>query len=391
MIAFEEALEIVLNTAQKTKIEEVEMIKAIGRVLAEDINSDINMPPFDKSAVDGFACRKYDFDKNIELEIIEIIPAGICPEKTVSAGKCAKIMTGAMLPQGADCVVMIEDTEIHENRIRFIKRISATNICYLSEDVRINDLVLSKGTFVKPQHIAVMAAVGAWRPKVYCKPKIGIISTGDELVEPNIKPVAAQIRNSNAWQLMAQAQKAGAASHYEGIAADNKASTYEKINTALQNNDIVLLTGGVSMGDFDYVPEIMHEIGIRILFKSIAVQPGRPTVFGIKDDKYIFGLPGNPVSSFVQFEMLVKPLIQRMTDNQTINSELVLPMGSDLHRKKTERKSFLPVSIRNGEVFAVEYHGSAHIHSYVFADGIIAMEKGILSLKKGEKVHVRQL
>ncbi|MFZ4412611.1 MAG: gephyrin-like molybdotransferase Glp [Bacteroidales bacterium] len=391
MISFEEALEIVLNAAQHTHIEEVDLLSSNERVLAEDIISDVAMPPFDKSAVDGFACRRIDFNKNTKLKIIEIIPAGKCPENSISEGECSKIMTGAMLPKGADCVVMVEDTIVNGNTISFTKDNTSDNICYLAEDVRINDLVLKKAFLIKPQHIAVLASVGVWKPKVYSKPKLGIISTGDELVEPNIKPGLSQIRNSNAWQLMAQAQKAGAAAHYEGIAADNKISTFNKITAALQNNDIVLLTGGVSMGDFDYVPEIMQEMGVKILFKSIAVQPGRPTVFGIIDNKYIFGLPGNPVSSFVQFEMLVKPLIQKMMGLEYKMNDMVLPIGIDIHRKKTERKSFLPVSIRNGEIFTIDYHGSAHIHSYIYADGIIAMEKGVLSLKKGEKVHVRQL
>jgi molybdopterin molybdotransferase len=233
--------------------------------------------------------------------------------------------------------------------------------------------------------------VGAVKIKVFGKPAVGIISTGDELVEPDTKPAVSQIRNSNAWQLMAQVERCGAKANYHGIAADNKKTTFDKINEALQLNDIVILTGGVSMGDFDYVPEIMKELDINILFKNIAVQPGRPTVFGLKDRKYIFGLPGNPVSSFVQFEMLVSPLIHKLYGDQSFSADLSLIMGCDINRKKTERKSFLPVSIRNGEVFAVEYHGSAHIHSYIFADGIIAMEKGKLSLKKGEKVNVRQL
>ncbi|MFZ4398680.1 MAG: gephyrin-like molybdotransferase Glp [Bacteroidales bacterium] len=391
MIAFEDALKIVLDSAQTIQTEKLELLNTLDRILATDIFSDVNMPPFDKSAVDGFACCKNDFDHKKELKIIEIIPAGKCPEKEITNGFCSKIMTGAMLPKGADCVVMIEDIEINNNKIKFIKENTALNICYLSEDICINDLVLSKGCLIQPQHIAVMASVGAWKPEVYKMPKIGVISTGDELVEPHIKPALSQIRNSNAWQLLAQVQKAGGIPNYEGIAADNKVSTYEKISNAMQNNDIVLLTGGVSMGDFDYVPEIMKEIGINILFKSIAVQPGRPTVFGIKDDKYIFGLPGNPVSSFVQFEMLVKPLIKKICGGQYKSSEIILTMGKDLLRKKTERKSFIPVSIMNGEILPVDYHGSAHIHSYVYADGIISMEKGVLSLKKGEKVNVRQL
>ncbi|MCX6229921.1 MAG: molybdopterin molybdotransferase MoeA [Bacteroidetes bacterium] len=391
MISFEEALHIVLNAAVPMPQTEIEMLKALNFVLAEDIFSDVNMPPFNKSAVDGYACRKLDFDKKLEPEIIEIIPAGKCPEFKISEAKCAKIMTGAMLPEGADCIVMVEDTIETDNKIKFLKDYTALNICYTAEDVKINEKVVAKGSLIKPQHIAVLASVGKTKVKVYSKPEVGIISTGDELVEPDVIPGISQIRNSNAWQLMAQVERAGAIANYHGIAADNKKSTYDKIAEALEHNNIVLLTGGVSMGDFDYVPEIMQELNIDILFKSIAVQPGRPTVFGVKGSKYIFGLPGNPVSSFVQFEMLVSPLIKKLYGNETNLNELQMKMGCDIMRKKTERKSFLPVNIRDGEVFPVEYHGSAHIHSYIFADGIIAMEKGILVLKKGEKVNVRQL
>lgn len=391
MISFENALDIVNNAAKTIGTEEVNMLDSCGRIIAQNIISDINMPPFDKSAVDGYACKRLDFNSKSEPEIIEVIPAGKNPEKEVTEGYCSKIMTGAMLPHGADFVVMVEDTEVRENKVRFMKDKTSANICYLAEDIKMNDIVLYKETFVKPQHIAVLASVGASKVLVYKQPKVGIISTGDELVEPNIIPKDSEIRNSNAWQLMAQVKNAGGIPDYIGIALDNKASTFEKISKAFENNDIVILTGGVSMGDFDYVPDIMKEIGVDILFKSIAVQPGRPTVFGVKENKYIFGLPGNPVSSFVQFEMLVKPLIQKMQAFETNLINLMLPMGTDINRKKTERKSFLPVSIRNGELYPVEYHGSAHIHSYIFADGIITMEKGILTLKKGELVNVRQL
>jgi molybdopterin molybdotransferase len=300
-------------------------------------------------------------------------------------------MTGAMIPKGADCVVMVENSVVEDNIVRFNIDNTTANICYKAEDIKLNDLVLTKGCLLKPQQIAVLASVGATKIKVFNKPAVGIISTGDELVEPGFKPAVSQIRNSNAWQLMAQVERSGAHVNYHGIAADNKEATYDKINEALQQNDIILLTGGVSMGDFDHVPDILKTLNIDILFKSIAVQPGRPTVFGVIGDKYIFGLPGNPVSSFVQFEMLVNPLIKKLYGNGDKVSDLSLIMGCDLNRKKTERKSFLPVSIKEGEVFPIDYHGSAHIHSYIYADGIIAMEKGILSLKKGEKVNVRPI
>ena len=389
MITFEEALSIVNNSAKEKAFETVSMLDALDRVLAEDVFSDMDMPPFNKSAVDGFACRKEDI--YAEMELMEVIPAGKKPEKDISKGQCSKIMTGAMLPIGADCVVMVEDTFEKDNKVKFTKENTNSNICLKAEDIRKGDLVLSKGTLIKTQDIAVLASVGAVNPKVFCKPQVGIISTGDELVEPDCIPEISQIRNSNAWQLIAQVHKAGAIANYEGIALDTKESTFEKITNAFDKNDIVILTGGVSMGDFDYVPEIMKEIGVDILFKSIAVQPGRPTVFGIKDDKYIFGLPGNPVSSFVQFEMLVKPLLRKMMGIIEDIPVLNIPIGIDFKRKKTERKSFIPVIIKEGLIFPVEYHGSAHIHSYAFANGIIWMEKGQSEIKKGEIICVRQL
>jgi molybdopterin molybdotransferase len=391
MITFENAYEIVSNSARILGIEEVDLLATIGRVIAQDVVSDINMPPFDKSAVDGYACKRNDFNSNNRLEILEIIKAGQNPEKEVVNGYCSKIMTGAMLPIGAEIVIMVEDTEIIDNRVHFLKDKTATNICYIAEDIKKNDIVLKKGSYIKSQHIAVLASVGAFKTLVFKQPKVGIISTGDELVEPTVLPTGSKIRNSNAWQLMAQVQNAGGIPDYIGIASDNKTSTYDKITTAFATNDIVILSGGVSMGDFDYVPEIMQEIGVKILFRSIAVQPGRPTVFGIKDDKYIFGLPGNPVSSFVQFEILVKHLIQKLQNADNKAVDIILPLGADINRKKTERKSFIPVNIKEGKLFPVDYHGSAHIHSYIFADGIIAVEKGVLSLKKGELVNVRQL
>jgi len=151
-----------------------------------------------------------------------------------------------------------------------------------------------------------------------------------------------------------------------------------------------MLTGGVSMGDFDYVPEILEELGISLHFKSLAVQPGRPTVFGTKDGKYLFGLPGNPVSSFVQFELLVKPLIFALMGCVFKPLELKLPMGETYLRRQTKRKSFVPVFIKSGKVYPVEYHGSAHIHSYIFADGIVAVELGETKLDEGALVDVRQ-
>jgi molybdopterin molybdotransferase len=301
-------------------------------------------------------------------------------------------MTGGVVPEGADTVIMIEDTTpASSGSIRFTAAKTNTNICYLGEDILEGDKVLAKGTCIRAQEIAVLASVGAVRPLVAKRLLIGVISTGDELVEPDQQPKTAQIRNSNAAQLMAQIRTANALPEYFGIAKDTETSTREIISQAIQKCDIVLLTGGVSMGDFDYVPKVLLDLGFDIKFKSIAVQPGRPTVFASQKGKYLFGLPGNPVSSFVQFELLVKPLIYHLMGVRLKPISFSLPMGKTYTRRKAKRKSFMPVFIKDGKVFPVEYHGSAHIHSYIYADGMVAIGIGETTLNEGELVHVRQL
>lgn len=389
MISFEQAEKIILKAETTYKSEKVTMLESLGRVLAGNIYSDIDMPPFNKSAVDGYACKLSDFEKKNHLKVIGTIAAGDIFEKEVSEGECVKIMTGAKMPKGADCVVMVEDVTEIENKIEFTKEKTSVNICFKAEDIKKNDLVLKKGLKIKSQHIAVMASVGATVVEVSKKPIIGVLSTGNELVEPEIKPNGPYIRNSNAWQLSAQIINAGAIPVYFGIVKDNRKNLLESINSAIEKCDILLLTGGVSAGEFDFVPEILKELNAEILFKSIAVQPGKPTVFSKLKDKYIFGLPGNPVSAFVQFELLVKLLINKYLGLEDAENNALLKMGTDIVRKKTERKSFLPVYVRKGEVFPIDYNGSAHIHSYAFADGMVAMEQGVLMLKKGELVNVR--
>jgi molybdopterin molybdotransferase len=287
---------------------------------------------------------------------------------------------------------MIENTELlGDNLVKVPGETLAKNICYRGEDIRTGDLVLEKGTRITPAHVAVMAGVGAVKPLVAALPRVGIISTGDELVEPDIIPGAAQIRNTNAWQLEAQVKAIPALPTYYGIAPDDGAELRKIIDLAMGQNDLVLLTGGVSMGDFDFVPGVMEEAGIEILFSSIAIQPGKPTVYGRKNNTCIFGLPGNPVSSLVIFEMLVKPLLYMMMGSTFTLLELALPLGVDFTRRNAARKSLIPVTITNGAVFPVDYHGSAHINAYTVANGIMMVEIGTHKITKGELVHVRLL
>lgn len=389
MISFQEAYEIVLQSSRLTETERVALADATGRILAGPVIADIDMPPFDKSAVDGFACRRADVSE--PLEVIEVVAAGKKPQKTIGKGQCSQIMTGAIVPETADTVLMVEYTEwIDSEHIRFTGEKTANNICYRAEDVATNQVVLDKGTLIRPQEVAVLATFGYTLPLVYKKPIIGVISTGDELVEPESKPKISQIRNSNGSQTMAQAKIAGAEGKYFGIANDTELSLISKIGEALESSDIVILTGGVSMGEFDFVPDVLKSLGVDIKFKSIAIQPGRPTLFGVKGEKYLFGLPGNPVSSFIQFELLVKPLIYKMMGHDFQPLSVKIPMGETYSRKKTTRKTAVMVDIREGMIYPVEYHGSAHISSVTGAKGFIWLEIGQTTVAKGELADVRQ-
>jgi molybdopterin molybdotransferase len=302
-------------------------------------------------------------------------------------------MTGAMVPQGADWVVKIEDTEpAGENRIRITGKASKSNIALKGEDVNTGDIVVPEGTCILPQHIAIMASVGHVMPDVYKKLKTGIISTGDEIVEPDQQPGLSQIRNSNGPQLMAQAARAGADPKYYGIAPDDEEETFEIFSGALAVSDIVILSGGVSMGAFDFIPRVFDRLGVELHFKTVAIQPGKPTVFGTMKDKYIFGLPGNPVSSFTTFELFVRPLMAKVMGGNPGRKDIKLPLGKTYRRKKADRMSWIPVKFsKDCSLLPLEYHGSAHISALVEADAIAAIPAGMTEVKEGELLDARQI
>ena len=390
MILFEEAIKILHNNAYVLSTEHVELNKSLGRVLATDIISDINMPPFDKSAMDGFACRKEDLSN--ELDIIEVISAGMVPRNTIGKNQCSKIMTGGMLPEGANCVVQIENTDIKGEKVILKEVKTSENICYLGEDIKTDDVVLLKGTLLKPQHIAILASVGVSEPEVYKQPVVGVLTTGDEIVEPWDHLDSSQIRNSNGYQIYNQILSMGAIPKYYGIVGDTKEETYARINDNLSKVDVLLITGGVSMGDFDFVPEILKKLKANIHFYKVAIQPGRPMIFAQSGKKFIFGLPGNPVSSFTSFEFFVKQFLYRMMGHEFKPPTIKLPFGTDYTRKKLDRKKLIPIIINEeNQLIPLEYHGSAHIFAYEKADGIISLNIGQSSIKKGDLIDVRQI
>lgn len=390
MIPFEEALQTVLEKAVSVNSETINMTESAGRVLAADVLSDMDIPPFDKSAMDGYACRRANLGN--ELKVQEVIAAGQVPQFNIGSGECSKIMTGAMIPQGADCVIMVEHTrEPAKGLIEFTAGKTADNICYKGEDVKKGEMVLPAGLLIRPQHIAVMATVGCTRPLVYRKVRVGILSTGDELVEPDVNPDAGKIRNSNAWQLMAQAKAMNVEPYYFGIAPDEERKTLTLIQKATAACDLILLTGGISMGDYDFVPAVLREAGFSFHFKSLAVQPGRPTLFATNQDgEFCFGLPGNPVSSFNQFELLVKPLLYKMMGHDYKPAILRLPLAVEYKRKKSERLSFIPVHLNiKSEILPVDYHGSAHINALTGAYGLMSVPIGVTEIRKGDFADVR--
>ncbi len=386
MIKLEKALNIVMNSAITLEEESVPLQEACGRVLYRDVSSDIDMPPFNKSAMDGYACRSEDIDR--PLKVIETIPAGYTPQKTVGDGECSKIMTGGIVLEGVDCVVMVEHTEIKDDLVIVNKKSSDRNICYKAEDIHKGDGVLQKGTLLTPAEIAVLSSVGCDPVPVSRKPVLGIIATGSELVEPSQKPQSAQIRNSNGYQLYSHVEQAGCKPVYLGIIGDSPEAIGSAIDQNISNVDIFLLSGGVSMGEFDYVPGVLQEKGFKLLFQKVAIKPGKPTVFGKIDNKFVFGMPGNPVSTFILFEMLVKPFCYKLMGADYSHTKVTAKLAETIKRIKSERLSFIPVVVNNnGEINLIKYHGSAHIHALTKANGILSIPVGVNEIKAGENVQ----
>ncbi len=387
MISFDEAYRIVLESAGLTAAEDIALGDCLDRVLAADVASDMDMPPHDLSAMDGFACRQADLDAG--LTEIETIPAGYIPQKAVGPGQCSRIMTGAVVPDGADIVVMFEHTQARDGLVYVVEKSRRTNIRRKAEDARTGDVVLTAGTVLRPVEIAVLASVGCDPASVYAMPRVGVVATGDELIEPRQKPSAAKIRNSNSYQLCAQIQRAGCLPKYFGIAKDTPEAIDEILATAIEQCDVLLFSGGVSVGDYDFVPQILRANDIDIKFEKVRIKPGRPTVFGTKGNKYFFGLPGNPVSTFVLFEVLVRPFLVKLMGADYRPVRIRGRLTKDVVKRRVDRAEFRPVRLEpDGSVNFFEYHGSAHIHAYTFANGIVQIPTGVTKLNAGSDVQV---
>lgn len=389
MIQIEEAEKILNNVEPQKLIEKIKIKDSLHRILAQDIVARIDMPPYNKSAMDGYAI--FSGDKSERFKVIEVIPAGTVPKKEIKKGECSKIMTGAIVPKGADKVVIKETTIEKDGFIKITEDDDLVNICYAGEDIKSGDNVLECGTRIRASEVGIIASLGIDMIDVYKNPDIGILTTGSEIIEPGKELLKGQIYNSNAFSISAQFAQIGISTKYGGVIPDIREKTREKIYDLFYKVDVLIISGGVSMGDYDYVPGVLEDLGVKLHFTKVAIKPGKPTVFGTMGKKIFFGVPGNPVSTFVIFEVFVKPFIYKMMGHKYSPFFVKGIMREDFRREKSKRASYIPVNYRDGFVDIIEYHGSAHLNSLSKANALLRIPRGIKKILKWTSVNVRQI
>ncbi|ANB59789.1 molybdopterin molybdotransferase MoeA [Anoxybacteroides amylolyticum] len=317
-----EAIRKVMQFAKIGEKEFVALEEAYGRYLAEDLCADHDVPPFDRSPYDGFAIRAADsaaasLDHPVEFEVIETIGAGQVAEKEVAPFQAVRIMTGAQIPNGCDAVVMFEVANEYERNGKTYMSIKrpfrpGDNISFQGEDTKKGEMLVSKGTFINPGVQALLATFGYANVSVAKKPKVGIFATGSELLDVSDSLVPGKIRNSNAYMIRAQVLRTGGIPVYFGKLVDDADQCFTAIENVLEEVDMLITTGGVSVGDYDYLPVIYERLGAEVLFNKVAMRPGSVTTVAQKEGKLLFGLSGNPSACYVGFELFVRPVIRTM-------------------------------------------------------------------------------
>ena len=400
MIPVQEALDKILSKIQFKGVEKIPLDQALGRVMAEDVVSRINNPPLDNSAMDGYALIAGDIqsatpENPVKLEMVEEIAAGYTAKGTLKPGQTMRIMTGAPIPPGADAVLMQEDTQKDGDSILCLDRADVEeNIRRAGEDIKIGESVLKKGTTLSPAHIGMLAVIGRSQIAVSQRPTVSILSTGDEILELDETPQGPQIFNSNGHMLAAQIKSAGGIPIYLGIAKDTEKDLMEKFEWALKA-DIVVSSGGVSVGDYDLVKSSLQKMGQDMLFWKVAMKPGKPLAFGRIGKTPIFGLPGNPVSSFVSFEQFVRPSLRKVLGCSDLSHKTVQAKLTRTINKKPGRLHFLSsiVSWADGEytVTPAGEQGSGILKSAANANGLLIFPLEAEEIKQGQEVAVQLL
>ncbi len=394
MIPVDEALRRILQNLPAPAVETIDFRSAHGRVLAESLAATSDIPPFDKSAVDGFALRTADVRAvPVELRCAGESRAGSGRGTELGPGEAVSIMTGAPVPDGADAVQMVEKTHrsADGSRVTILNEtLAGENIIPRGSEASTGKVVLEAGRYVGPAEAAILATFGYRQLRVFRRPSVALASTGDELVEPDHTPGPSQIRNSNALSLAAQLQLLGLEAEYLGIARDDKAEIGRVIAEGLRR-DVLILTGGVSVGTYDFVEEFLLEEGLEVVFSGVAVRPGKPTVFARQGDKLVFGLPGNPISSFMSFELFVRPALERICGFASAGLFRVRGRLSLSVKHKSERTSFIPARLGwNGDGWTIEplpWRGSSDIIGFSRANGLLILPQDTKSIAEGEWVE----
>jgi molybdopterin molybdotransferase len=400
MISFEEALDKILSRIRPLGLEKVLLLEGLGRIIGEDIYARRDIPPFDNSAMDGYALKFEDIresskDHPVRLEVIEDLPAGSVPKKTIGKGQAIRIMTGAPVPKGADTVIPVEETRKEDGYAVILKAAPfGENIRRSGEDVKKEERVISRGDLIRPAEIGMLASVGRSSVLVYQKPLVAILCTGDELVDVDENLDETKIISSNSYTLAAQVKDCGAVPVQLGIARDRKEEIREKLRQGTRA-DMLISSAGVSVGDYDFAKDALGDLGMEMAFWQVSMKPGKPLAFGTIQGKPVFGLPGNPVSSMVSFEEFVRPSLLKMMGHRQVFRSVVEAILQEEIRKTAGRRHFIRafVSFKQGSYFATTTgdQGSGILMSMLKANGLIMIPEAQEIARAGEKVKVQLL
>ncbi|HDQ04818.1 MAG TPA: molybdopterin molybdenumtransferase MoeA [Deltaproteobacteria bacterium] len=400
MITVEKALNIILANSRQLELEKTVILHAKGCVIGENIIAGRNIPPADNSAMDGYALRCADTrgatGKNpLFFKIIEEIPAGKIPRKKLKKGEASRIMTGAVIPDGADAIVRQEDARATGKTLAVHAPVKKnTDIRFAGEDVRKGELVISKGTPLTAAHIGMLASLGKKNVRVHRRPRVAIMATGNELVDIKTEPPPGKIVNSNSYSLAAQVLDCGGIPTIMSITKDRKSALQKKFTSAL-HHDVIISSGGVSVGDYDLVKDVMKEMGNTMRFWRVAMRPGKPLAFGSIKGVPLFGLPGNPVSSMVSFEQFVRPYLLKIQGHKNIFRRTIKAVSAQQIEKSAGVKHFLRAFVKKTKNSCVASltgaQGSGILKSMVVANALIVLDAKETKIKKGEKVTVQLL
>lgn len=399
MINVEEAIRIIFAETEVLEIETVDILSSLSRILAEDIYSKDNLPPFDKSAMDGYAIKSKDTEessteKPVKLKIKGIIKAGDFYKDEVHYGEAVKIMTGAPLPKGADAVIQIEKVKDLNNEVIISEPVSnGKNILKIGEEIKVGQLAISSGKKIRPAEIGLLASLGYSKVKVYKIPKIILLSTGDELVGIEEQLTPGKVRNCNEYSLWALVKNLGAEVKSYGVIKDDMELIFKKIKEAFEEGDIIISSGGASVGDYDFIYDSLRKLEADIKFNAIAIKPGKPVTFAKYKNKLFFGLPGNPLSVINTFEQFVNPAIKKMIGSREMVIDEFPVILADDFKSKNGRDNYIYVSIRkeNGSYYAynVGSQGSNKLLTISKSNGVIVIDKNTSIAKAGDVVNGR--